>query len=97
MTQLTLTYPDTPGHKRRDTSKAAALSVEPGCATLRQRCLAIIERHASTADEVAASLNQSVLSIRPRIAELATVEIIVDSGIRRLNASGKSAIVWRCA
>lgn len=47
-----------------------------------------------TADEVAALLVQSVLAVRPRVAELRKEGFIRDTGLRRSNASGKRAIVW---
>jgi hypothetical protein len=40
-------------------------------------------------------MGHSVLSIRPRVAELAAMGEIIDSGARRRNDSGKFAIVWR--
>jgi len=48
----------------------------------------------ATADEVAARLGESVLSIRPRITELfKKARIIFDSSRRRPNHSGRSARV----
>jgi hypothetical protein len=47
-----------------------------------------------TADEVAARLDRDILSIRPRVSELAAQERIIDSKQRRKNRSGKNAIVW---
>jgi hypothetical protein len=49
----------------------------------------------ATADEIAAALNYSILTIRPRVSELNKQGRIVDSGLRRPNASGRNAIVWR--
>jgi len=40
-------------------------------------------------------MGKSNLSIRPRITELVLQGRIFDTGERRRNASGKSAIVWR--
>jgi predicted HTH transcriptional regulator len=48
-----------------------------------------------TADEVAENMGKSILSIRPRIAELSKLGSIEDSGQRRTNESGKVATVWR--
>jgi len=47
-----------------------------------------------TADEVAGRLGLSILSIRPRITELARLGKVRDSGERRRNGSGRKAIVW---
>lgn len=50
-----------------------------------------------TADECAKKIGQSALAVRPRMSELKNDGKIVDSGIRRLNASGKRAAVMRLA
>jgi predicted ArsR family transcriptional regulator len=47
-----------------------------------------------TADEIAAMVRKSILSVRPRISELNTAGMIWDSGERRKNASGNPMIVW---
>lgn len=90
-------YPQTPGWKARDTSKAAAEQMAPISGTLRANVLAAIkaEPDGLTADECATRLNQSVLAIRPRVSELAAEKLITDSGTRRENAGGKNAIVWK--
>lgn len=88
-------YPGSPGYKDADTSRAAAETVKPRAATLRNLCLQQLRQQDLTADEVAAHLSESVLSIRPRIAELKKRNLIVDSGKRRRNASGENAKVWR--
>lgn len=90
-------YPDAPGFKARDTAKNAAALIDGEAANLRVQCLGIIGYCPSTADEVANQLGRSVLAIRPRLSELVARNRIVDSGERRLNQSGKPAIVWRQA
>ena len=78
-----------------DTRREALDSVD--AATLRRRALNAIAASGSdglTADEVAHALMESVLAIRPRITELRQAQIVVDSGKRRANASGRNAIVW---
>lgn len=95
---FTYRYPAAPAFKARDTSAAAADSVKPSAATLRDMCLALLKNSAVnslTADEAALWLGLSVLSIRPRFSELATTGKIKDTGHRRKNESGRSAIVWR--
>ncbi len=90
-------YPLSPGHKgRRGTSEKAAREMRPKAPSLRDYCLGVFEksRRGLTADEVAAELGKSVLSIRPRVAELARMNLIVDTGVRRENVSGKLAVVW---
>ncbi|MDB5733191.1 MAG: hypothetical protein JWQ03_3086 [Variovorax sp.] len=88
-------YPDHPGAKARDTAFAAAEDAAPRAPRLRARAFAIIAKsNGLTADQVAARMGASILSIRPRITELTRLGLIRDCGERRLNASGKKAIVW---
>jgi predicted transcriptional regulator len=94
MTDL-FAYPHAPGAQDRDTSRDAADDISPTAPQLRARALAVLERsNGLTADEVAGRLGVSILSIRPRITELARLGKVRDSGLRRHNASGKRAIVW---
>ena len=94
--ELELRYPNTPGYKEEDTSRAAAEAMEPNALTIR---LKIVESLTwvgeQTADEVAERLGLSVLSVRPRFSELLARGSIADTGMRRANISGKSAKVWR--
>jgi hypothetical protein len=81
----------------RDTSLAAADEIAERAPVLRDLVLLAI-RHSDvglTADEAAAAIGISILSIRPRVSELAKLAEITDSGDRRRNQSGKLAIVWR--
>lgn len=90
------TYPTSPGFKARETSRAAAEANAPRAPRLRQLCLdALRLTDGLTADECAERLRVDKLSIRPRFSELAAVGKITDTGTRRQNGSGKSAIVWR--
>jgi hypothetical protein len=76
-----------------DTSRAAAPTASEA-ETLREQCLNLLQEADYTADEIAAMLGKSILSIRPRISELNLKKQIFDSGARRKNASGHAAIVW---
>lgn len=90
-------YPDTPGHRGIETSVEAAESVAPKCGRLQKLTLkAIRDRGAFglTADECAEVLGFDRYSIQPRTSELRRKGLIADSGKRRRNATGKSAIVW---
>ena len=88
-------YPHTPGAKDRDTSFAAADEIASKAPILRAKCLKVLEHsNGLTADEVAGRLGLSILSVRPRITELARDGEVRDSGARRHNVSGKRAIVW---
>lgn len=88
---------DDVGFKGRDTSAAAASSIGSKARTLRRLVLDLIKDHKNglTADECASHLNESVLAIRPRVSELSSYGLLVDTGGRRENASGKKAIVWK--
>ena len=88
-------YPQAPGAQDRSTSHEAAAEVAPAAPLLRARALEVLERsNGLTADEVAGRLGESILSIRPRLTELARLGDVRDSGARRKNKSGRSAIVW---
>lgn len=88
-------YPHHPGHKARDTAENAAKAIAPTSQILRAQCVTILEREGTlTADEAARMLDKSILSIRPRFSELARMNRIKDTGMRRCNASNRMAIVW---
>ena len=93
-------YPNEPGFKNKDKdgpSRKAANEIKATAPTLRERCLATINKHPMTADEVATTIDKSILSVRPRVAELAALGKIEDTGTRRTNSSGKLATVWRAS
>jgi len=82
----------------RDTQRAAFHAITRKAPTLRDRCIDMLRTFGPlTADEVAEKLGKNVLSIRPRITELANDLIIIDTPDRRENGSGKQAIVWSMA
>lgn len=92
-----ITYPFRPGAQDRDTSEKAAVAIGKTAPILRIRALVeITHSRGLTADEVADRMGKSILSIRPRVTELARMNLVEDSGIRRKNLSGRHAIVW-CA
>jgi hypothetical protein len=91
-------YPYAPGTKVKEgPSVASAKRVETAARTLRELVYSLFQAHPNglTADECAAALNVSILSIRPRVAELHTQGKLCDSGVRRQNASRHNATVWR--
>lgn len=82
------------------TSVAAAEALQPDAQTLRAEVLRAIRAagpEGLTADEAAARLRLSPFTTRPRCTELRGAGLIVDSGRRRANASGRAAIVWVAA
>ena len=92
------TYPNTPGYQNTDTSKLAAQSMIDCAATLRNRVYQAIHRSGDrgmTSGEVAKSLGlSSPHDVSPRVTELRRKQMIYDSGQRRRNESGRTAIVW---
>ena len=91
----TRTYPNAPGAKSRSTSFDASKAMEAHAPALRKKCIqALIEVGPSTADNIAAEIEADILSVRPRVSELARLGRIADSGERRPNQSGHKAIVW---
>jgi hypothetical protein len=81
--------------KKVGPSQEAAEAMQTRSALLRERAYEeVVIGGAATADEVAAALGESVLSIRPRFTELLQVGWITDTGIRRPNISGRNATVW---
>lgn len=88
-------YPNRPGWKAQETSKQAAREMVDQCKGLQLACVVALREENYTADEIAERLNESILAIRPRLSELLRKGKIEDSGLRRQNESGKSAIVWR--
>ena len=92
-----MSYPDTPGHRNVETSIAAADALAPKFGRLQRMAKSAI-RDAGTqglaADELAARLDMDRWSIQPRTSELKRKGLILDSGQRRPNVTGKLAIVW---
>lgn len=94
------TYPDAPGYQNVDTSIAAAEAVAPKLGRLQRMAEGAIREAGPkglTADELAELLNMERWAMRPRTSELSRKGVIRDSGQRRLNCTGKLAIVWIAA
>lgn len=89
------TYPQSPGYRDTDTSRAAAASMAPKAKNIRDRVLEAIRACPSTADEVAKRIGETPLATRPRTTELKALSMIEDTGSRRPNSSGRNAIVYR--
>jgi hypothetical protein len=90
------TYPDRPGHKVPGPSEDAATAIAGSAGTLRDRVREVIATALSgiTADDVAAQLNRSILSVRPRVSELRRLGDIRQAEGRGKNRSGMSASRW---
>lgn len=90
-------YPDSPGHRGVETSIESADALASRLGTLQNLTLNFIARCGAvgaTSDECAAGLGIDRGSVQPRTSELSRKGLIVDSRLRRLNATGKRAIVW---
>lgn len=90
-------YPDAPGHRGISTSIEAADAMAPKMARLQRMTFETIAgrgAHGCTADEVSDLLGVDHRSTQPRATELKLKGLIVDSGMRRVNSTGRSAIVW---
>ena len=88
-------YPNHPGHKARDTSRAAADAIAGASPKIRDKIYTAIKASDGlTADEACHRANVSLLSGRPRVTELMRVNLVHDTGRRRELNSGKMGIVW---
>lgn len=90
------TYPHAPALGATDTSEEAAVAIAPAASVWRDKAMIAFRRYSSgfTAEELAAFLECERVTIQPRCSELRALGRIRDSGMRRLNGSGKRAIVW---
>ncbi len=90
-------YPYRPGSNFRDTSIAAARSIEPQLPKLAAQVLALIAAAPRTCFEVETETGLSHQTASARIRELNLKGKIQDSGQRRPTGSGRNAIVWKVA
>lgn len=92
MSQPTLfdQYPHVAGHRGTDTGELTAAKVEPKAQQLRSRIFTLLaaNEYKLTADEIANTLREDVLSIRPRVTELLSKGLLIDTGIRRASSRG---------
>ena len=89
-------YHETIGYQQTETSFNAAVRVAVNARNVRDRVAAVLaERGPMTADEIAAVLGLSILTVRPRVTDLNKAGRIEDTGARRQTGSGNAAIVWR--
>jgi hypothetical protein len=78
-----------------DTSEAAAESMKPDAATLRERVFAFIREHGGATDEEAQrGLKMNPSTQRPRRVELVERGLVRDGGKKRRTSSGRWAVVW---
>jgi hypothetical protein len=92
-----MTYPHHAGAKEPTTSLEAAIAIESEgrAGRLREQVKSWYARgYCGTADECAAALGESILSIRPRVSELHRLGVLEPSGDRRRSDGGRMANVW---
>lgn len=90
-----LHYPHRAGWKKRNTARSAARSADQRKHSLQHAIITALRAMGPmTTDECAARLGEGVLTVRPRFSELSKQQKVSDSGERRPNASGRTAIVW---
>lgn len=93
-------YPNQPGHRGTDTSRAAASAMSTVSARFQRMALLAIRAAGGrglTAEELADRLGYPRTTIQPRTTELKLAGLIRDSGARRHNRSDHRAIVWVAA
>lgn len=80
---------------KTDTSRAAARSIQP-TKLIRDRVADLLKAHSAglTTEEISGHLRIPYGTVQPRTSELRALGQIEDSGRRRMNGSGRSAIVW---
>lgn len=89
-------YPDAPGFRRSDTSRAAAEAVKPKAGTVRLMVLEALRLRPMTSVEIADRLRLPYSTCQPRTSELRAKGLIEDSGARgESRDKSKLAIVWR--
>ncbi len=90
-------YPDAPAYRGVETSVDATGAIAPKIGHSQRPTLAVIEQacgQGCTADEAAELCDIARWSIQRRVCELKLKGLIVDSGARRYNSTGRRAIVW---
>lgn len=90
-------YPDGPGFKARETSRAAAAAMAPQAKSLRARVFDEIKKAPGTPEQIAHRIKEPLMNVRPRCSELAAKGLIIDSAVRGTAMGGRRAIVWRAA
>lgn len=90
------TYPNHPGFRDTDTSRAAAEAVKPKASYVQARVIEALKVRPMTSFEIAAHLRFPYERTQPRLSELSAKGLVQDSGARGISRDPtKTAIVWR--
>jgi len=90
-------YPYVAGSRGVETSDQAAESITPALRKLRKLAydaVASAGPDGLTSTECADKVGLDRWSVQPRFTELKLLGLIIDSGLRRRNPSGRNAIAW---
>lgn len=93
-----LDYPNHAGAKEQATSMENAERIEKTgrAESLRDRVRKLFAIGVElTADEIAQTLGEPYIAIRPRLSELRTLGLIEPNGTRRPSSNGGTSHVWR--
>lgn len=88
-----MTYPNTPGYRNADTSKAAAESVAASAPSLRGQILASLEKRPATLWELSNDLGMLMQTVSGRVTELHLKGKIQRVG-KRQTPTGRMAALW---
>lgn len=93
-----MTYPNSAGFKRMDTSRDGATHATATLGSRQTEVIADLQAHGpSTAEQVAARTGRHWLHVRPRISELKALGRVVDTGERVATGMGGKTHVVRLA
>jgi hypothetical protein len=93
-------YPEAPGSRVPGTSQEAAAAIAGHATRLRKvvlREFLAAGQGGLTPDQAARRVEESILSVRPRVTELKVAGLLVPTGERRANDSGMSAGVLKAS
>ena len=87
-------YPKKPAKGKTDTSRKAAVKLEPKIGALHQVVLDALAARDMTNSEIVIHTGRMYHTLQPRTGELCRMGKVFDSGERRKNSRGNPEIVW---
>lgn len=88
------TYPESPGWKGTDTSRAAAERVSNRAPSIRRKVWDKLETSSMTGEELAEVLQENLYSVLPRLSEMQLDGMVRDSGGRGRTKLDCDAVLW---